>query len=185
MFNADEKQFILNLARQSIGYYFDNQKLLKIYVDSLPSEKLKEDLACFVTLTINGQLRGCIGHLEPIQPLYLDIIENAVGSAFDDNRFLPLTRDEFKKIKIELSVLSKPAEIKFTDSNDLLKKITPQTDGIIIKRGSYGATYLPQVWEDLPDKSEFLSSLCQKAGLAASDWNSPGTRIWKYRVEKI
>lgn len=185
MFDQAEKNFILRLARQSIEYYLRKQEKLFISADLVPSEQLKEHRACFVTLELNGNLRGCMGHLDPIQPLYLDVIDNAAAAAFQDTRFYPLTAAEFKDIIIEVSALTVPKPLEFTDWRGLKEKIRPGIDGVIIQRNSYGATYLPQVWEDLTNKEQFLSSLCLKAGLAADDWKKSDTRVSTYQVEII
>jgi len=182
MFSVDEKQFILNLARESIEYYFNNHRLLKIILSKVP-EKLQAKQACFITLTINNNLRGCVGHTEPIQPLYLDVVENAVSAAFDDSRFSPLDIGEFDKVKIEVSILSTPTEIIFSSPGELLGKIRAGIDGVIIQNGENSATYLPQVWETFPDKIDFLNSLCEKAELSADAWKKTSTKIWVYSVE--
>lgn len=185
MFSSADRQFILLLANRSIEYFFDTGKILEIDKKELPSDELKEKRACFVTLTLGGNLRGCIGHIEPIQPLYLDIIDNAVSAAFEDPRFNPLSKNEFENVKFEVSVLSVPLKLYFSDFQDLLNKLRPEIDGVIIRRGHYSATYLPQVWEDLKNKEEFLSSLCQKADLPADDWQKPGMEVKVYQVEVI
>lgn len=199
MFTPQEKKFILDLARRAVEHYFKNGKLLELGGDEVVSEKLKEQRACFVTLTIGGELRGCIGHIEAVQPLYLDIIENAAAAAFGDPRFPPLTEKEWKNTEVEVSVLSKPEPLSFSSPEDLLKKLRPGADGVILRRQpgdrgnspnpllerGGGATYLPQVWEDLPDKEKFLSSLCEKAGLEAGDWRRPGVEVLIYKVEAI
>jgi len=198
MFTPQEKKFILDLAKRAIEYYFSakggsasggkNKKLLKIIsLREIPREgkKLKETLSCFVTLTIGGNLRGCMGHVEAVQPLYLDIMENAAAAAFDDPRFSPLSEEEYKKTEIEVSVLSKPEPLSFSSPEDLLKKLRPGIDGVILRRGRRGATYLPQVWENLPDKEQFLSSLCEKAGLPTDDWKKSGLEVETYEVEAL
>lgn len=184
MFNVTEKQFILNLAHQSIEQYFYTGELLNISAEEIP-EKLLTEQSCFVTLTIGGDLRGCIGHIKPVQPLYLDVIENAVGAAFDDPRFPALNEVEFAETKIEVSVLTVPRELFFDSPEDLLNKIQSKTDGVIIRRGENGATYLPQVWDDFPDKTKFLDSLCEKAGLIIGDWKKKGIKVSVYQVEII
>lgn len=170
MYQDQERQYLLVLARQSIRHYLDTGKNLKVANGELPSEKLKEKRACFVTLTMGGQLRGCIGHILPIQELYLDVIENAVSAAFEDPRFNPLSKAEFDKIKIEISVLTAPAPLKFSTPEELIKKLRPKIDGVILKRGRQQATFLPQVWEELSSPKEFLGHLCLKAGLEAECW---------------
>ncbi len=121
--------------------------------------------ACFVTLEKNNTLRGCIGSVIARRPLINDIIMNAKNSAFSDPRFLPVQQNEISQLKIAVSILSEPKKMSFTDENDLLRQMRPNIDGIIIKDGIYQAVYLPSVWEQLPDKREFLETLKVKAGL--------------------
>lgn len=185
MFSFIEKDYIKNLAWRSIDSYFKNQKLLVINDSEVPTNKLKENRACFVTLAIEGELRGCIGRAEATQPLYLDIIENAAMAGFGDSRFEPLSKEELGKIEIEVSILSVPQLVGFTSPEDLLRKIHPGIDGVIIKRDRKGATYLPQVWEEILGKEDFLDSLCEKAGLSAGDWKKTGIELWTYQVEVI
>jgi len=135
MFSFEEKKYLLSLARRAIRRYFDTGGALKEEDGGIPSAKLKEKLACFITLTIGGELRGCIGHILPMQELYKDVIENAVSAAFDDPRFNPLSEEEFDKIKIEISVLTVPSSLKFSSPEDLLVKLRPGVDGIILKAG--------------------------------------------------
>lgn len=184
MFTQIEKQYIQDLAYQSIAHYFSNGSPLES-PESDPSENLYKPGACFVTLTINGELRGCIGHTVPTQPLYLDIVENAFASAFNDIRFSPLSFEEFKQTEIEVSVLTTPKLLVYTSSEDLLNQLRPNIDGVIIQKDDNGATYLPQVWEDLSDKEEFLSSLCEKAGLLSDEWKKEGMKVWTYEIEKV
>lgn len=185
MYTLEEKQFILNLAREAISYFLTDSKILKIDESRVIFKKLLENKACFVTLKINGELRGCVGHIEPTQPLYLDIIENAVGSAFRDSRFDPLTPKEFEQISMEVSVLTEPVQLFFDSSADLLNKIRPNIDGVIIQKDGRSATYLPAVWNDFESKEKFLSSLCVKAGLKEGDWLVPDLLVWTYQVESI
>lgn len=185
MFTAGERQFILNLARRAIEHYFSAGDMPIVSSADLPSEKLRADGACFVTLTVGGKLRGCIGHTETMQPLYLDIMENAVAAATADPRFYPLAADEIEKIKIEVSVLSEPAPLKFDSPAELLIRLRVGRDGVILSQNGQTATYLPQVWKEIPDKEKFLSSLCEKAGLYPDAWKDKTTRVWTYIVEAI
>ncbi|MBU0546319.1 AmmeMemoRadiSam system protein A [Patescibacteria group bacterium] len=185
MFTTNDKKYILDLARRSIEYYFGNKSLMQMEENELSSPELVEERSCFVTLTIDDDLRGCIGHVEAIQPLYLDIIENAVAAAFNDQRFRPLSEKEFALTEIEVSVLTKPKKLDFSSSEDLLKKLRPGIDGVVLRLGNYGATYLPQVWEDFADKESFLNSLCLKAGLNENDWENPDLEIMTYQAEII
>ncbi len=182
MFTNQEKQYLLALARQAIGYYLDTGKILEEKEGGVLSERLKEKLACFVTLTMGGQLRGCIGHILPIQGLYKDVIENAVSAAFEDPRFNPVALDELGKIKIEISVLTVPAPFEFSTPEQLLKKLRPKIDGVILKRGRQQATFLPQVWEELSNPKEFLGHLCLKAGLEAECWRG-NLEVETYQAE--
>jgi AmmeMemoRadiSam system protein A len=172
-------QDLLKLARLAIESNFD----AKLNVDDKIKKKYSTKKACFVTLTIDGELRGCIGSLYSRQELWKDVIENAENAAFFDPRFNPLSRRELDKIKIEISILSIPKKLEFSNLEGLKKKIKEK--GVILKKGIYSATYLPQVWEDLTGTEDFLSSLCQKAGLSSNSWKDNGVNFWVYDVEKI
>ncbi|SFN21771.1 uncharacterized protein, PH0010 family/AmmeMemoRadiSam system protein A [Formivibrio citricus] len=145
--------------------------------------ELNELGATFVTLTKDGQLRGCIGSLQAWRPLVEDVRANAVAAALHDPRFYPLERNEFASIHVEVSLLSKPEPLEFTDEADLLQKIVPHQDGLIINRHMHRATFLPQVWEQLPDPLQFLAHLKQKSGLPA-DTPIELFTIQRYRVQK-
>lgn len=140
--------------------------------------------ASFVTLEINGHLRGCIGSIIAHKPLIDDLILNAHSSAFKDPRFLPLTQQEFEHTDISVSLLSSPEKIDFDGEEDLLSKIKPFEDGIIIRDGNYQAVYLPVVWEQLSDKREFLNSLKVKAGLSV-DYFSDTLQAFRFNAVKI
>lgn len=185
MFTPEEKKFIITLARRSIAYHFEFGKLLKVNPTEVPGKTLLKDGACFVTLTISGALRGCIGHLEAIQPLYRDIISNTAAAAFEDSRFFPLQSEELAQTEIEVSILSEPKPLSFSSPEDLLNKLQPDQDGVIIRCGNFSATYLPQVWEQLPLKEDFLASLCLKAGLPVDSWQKLGLEVSTYKVEAI
>lgn len=144
-----------------------------------------EKRGVFVTLTLHGDLRGCIGNIEPVYPLYEAVMRNAHESAFGDPRFSPLEPEEFEELEIEISVLTVPEKIEYDSSQDLLEKLRPGKDGIVIEKGMYKSTYLPQVWEDIEDKKMFLSSLCMKAGLDPDEWMQGSCDIYKYEVEKF
>jgi AmmeMemoRadiSam system protein A len=182
-----DKKFLLKLARESIKYYLERQDLLTVSAEELKrySPTLLEKLATFVTLTEYEQLRGCIGHLEAIEPLYQDVIENAVNAAFFDFRFLPLDKKELNLIKIEISILTKPQPLDYQTPEDLINSLRKNIDGVIIKKGPFEATYLPQVWEQIPDKEEFLGSLCVKAGLPSDIWKKEKLEVKIYQVESF
>ena len=160
-------EIVIQLAKAAIAVAlglnsnFNLDKALQEYPE------LKKDGAAFVTLTTEpyNQLRGCIGSLSAYQPLYKDIIANAQSAALRDPRFKPLSTDELDKIKIEVSILSEPKPLEYSSIGDLRKKIRPKVDGVVLELDGHRATYLPQVWEQLPNFDEFFSTLCQKAGL--------------------
>ncbi len=139
--------------------------------------------ATFVTLRKNGALRGCIGTLEAHRPLLVDVKANARAAAFRDPRFLPLQPEELDEIRIEVSLLSLLQPIECTSEEDALARLHPFEDGIVLEYGSARATFLPQVWEDLPEPARFLNELKRKAGLPASFWAS-GVRLSRYSVAK-
>ena len=118
-----------------------------------------------------------------MQEIYKDVIENALAAAFEDTRFSPLEKEEMGDIEIEISVLTKPEPLVYSSPDDLLNKLQPLRDGVIIRKGRYGATYLPQVWEGLSDKNEFMSSLCLKAGLSEDEWRRGDLKVFTYQAE--
>jgi uncharacterized protein len=178
--NEEEKNYCVSLARKSIEYFFENNRIMQI--NNFP-KKFEETKASFVTLFIENNLRGCIGHIKAIQPLYKNIIENAVSSAFNDPRFYPLSKEEFENVKIEVSVLTIPKKIEYDDYKDLFEKINVG-NGLILKKGISQATYLPSVWEQIPEKEEFLSSLCMKAGLNRNAWKNEKIDVEVYNAIK-
>jgi hypothetical protein len=178
----DDKEFLLGLARKSITHYMKSGEIPTLPPDELPDEKLLEDRACFVTLHQSENLRGCIGSLEARRPLFIDCIENAIASAFHDPRFAPLSEGELKSVKISISVLTKPEPFEVSDPDELLEKLVPGNDGLILQNGIRSATFLPSVWEQLPDKKEFLSRLSMKAGLLPDAWQDSETTFQKYHT---
>ena len=181
-FTADERKFLLELARKTLKSVTAGGGLPKPKADAVPS-RLKEAKGCFVTLTEGGQLRGCIGNILPAGPLYEAVMDNAQSAALRDSRFPPVTPDEADKIHIEISVLTEPRPLAFNSPEDLLSKLQPHQDGVVLKIGLRSATFLPQVWEQLPDKVGFLEHLSQKAGGAASDWRGKDVSVSIYHAE--
>ena len=171
---------LLKLARLAIKSALENSSL---DINDKIKKKYSKKQACFVTLTINNNLRGCMGSIEATQPLWKDIVSNSFNAAFFDPRFKKLTLEEFNKIKIELSILTIPKKIDYSSSDDLKKQIWKK--GVLLRKGYFSATYLPQVWEQIKDKDEFLSSLCLKAGLSANSWKTDKPEIRIYDVESI
>ncbi len=137
----------------------------------------------FVTLTKKGQLRGCIGYLDAREPVTEAVKHNAVNAAFHDPRFSPVKASELSDIDIEVSILSDPEILPYANSEELLKKLRPGIDGVIIRSGFQSATFLPQVWEQLPDKKEFLGHLCLKAGLPSNAWEKNMLEVLTYQVQ--
>ena len=180
--SEDEGKHLLGVARETIKNRLGNIEELQINWKEIP-EKFQERLGTFVTVTIEDNLRGCIGHIIPRESLIEGIKENAINAAFKDPRFHPLTKEEFERIEIEISILTSPEELFYTDAEDLLKKLRTGIDGVIIKKGFYEATFLPQVWEQLPEKEEFLSHLCLKAGLSPDSWKKEKLHISTYQVQ--
>ncbi|MBW2100218.1 MAG: AmmeMemoRadiSam system protein A, partial [Deltaproteobacteria bacterium] len=144
---------------------------------------LMEHRGCFVTLHKNCELRGCIGNIEPISSLAEGVKQNAINAAFKDPRFPPLKKDELPDVTIEISVLTIPRVIDFEDGEDLKRKLQPGIHGVILSKGFCCATFLPQVWEQLPDKEIFLEHLCQKGGLGKKSWQNTETTVKVYEAE--
>jgi AmmeMemoRadiSam system protein A len=145
---------------------------------------LTERRATFVTLQKHQQLRGCIGMLEAVRPLVEDIVENAFAAAFKDRRFLPLEVDEWDELDIHLSLLTPAEPIIFHSEQDLLNQLQPRIDGLILEAGYHRGTFLPSVWEQLPEPAAFLRHLKQKAGLASDYW-SDNIKVYRYQTEII
>jgi len=180
----DEQKILLRMAREAIEYRVRGEKLPPIQKTAL-TLTLEEQGATFVTLTIGGQLRGCIGALEAYQPLADDVREHAVAAALEDPRFPPLSEDELSRIQIEVSRLTRPVPLEYKDADDLLSKLRPNVDGVLIKDGLRRATFLPQVWEKLPDPSEFMDNLCYKMGASHLHWRNKHLDVFIYQVEEF
>ncbi len=178
------KEFLLALSRKTILSRLDKTASEVLSDHDIPVEAIN-DGACFVTLTINGELRGCIGTLEAGRPIYRDVIANSLNAAFNDPRFFPLNKSEFPLVKIEISVLSPRTSIEYSDFSDLKSKVIPHRHGVYLSCSYTAATFLPQVWEQLETHEEFFSHLCLKAGLP-SDYifkEHPGIEL--YTVENF
>ncbi len=175
---------LLAIARQAIASSFglapqiDRERLVAQHPE------LAKEQATFVTLTIGGKLRGCIGSIVPHRPLIDDLIANARAAAFDDPRFAPLSREEFDEVAIEVSLLTVPKPLEYEDVDDLRRKIEPGLDGVILQLDGRQATFLPQVWEELADFDLFFAHLCLKAGLP-QNCLAYHPQIHTYRVEKF
>ena len=149
------------------------------------SDALREKGACFVTLTIDGELRGCIGSLEATRALALDVEEHALDAAVNDYRFPPVTPEEVPRVRIELSVLSTPVPLEYSSGDDLLNKLRPGIDGVILASGRRRATFLPQVWDKVPNSVDFLGLLCEKLGVRGDAWQRGELRVSTYCVKRF
>ena len=172
MLTSKQGKKLIDLARKSILSYFDNKDIHEYEVDD---KLFKGKKGVFVTLNLNGDLRGCIGFPQPIMPLYRGIIEAARASAFEDPRFLPLTHDEMGEVKIEISVLTKPKMIETKESNpsEISREIEIGKDGLIIEYSGYSGMLLPQVaLEQKWNAEHFLEQTCMKAGVSPKSWKN-------------
>ena len=174
---------LLDLAKRSLADGLVNGKPPPVNLDSFP-EELKAPGATFVTIEKAGKLRGCIGTLQAHRPLVLDLVENAYRAGFKDPRFPPLSGEEMGRISWSISILSEPERMLIRDEDDLLSQLVPGVDGLIIADNGRRATFLPQVWDQLPDAKTFLAHLKRKAGLPPDHW-SPNFQAFRYRVVKV
>ena len=191
MNGAEKPQFLTHeqgialthLARQTIEAAFDRNGVESPLPPELDAPELRQERGTFVTLTKNGMLRGCIGNIMPRGSVIESVKRNALNAAFRDFRFPPLTRDELGEIHIEVSILTLPEKLEYSGAEDLLAKLRPGIHGVIIEKYGASATFLPQVWDQLPDPAEFLSRLCMKAGLSANEWRNGSLQVQTYEVQ--
>ena len=176
--DEEKGSILLTLARSEIGSKLGQERSLLAQADWL-----NEPGACFVTLTRQGELRGCIGTLEAHRPLGVDVRENAVAAAFRDPRFTPLTLVEFDDIRVEVSLLSPTEVLVVVSEEHALAALRPNVDGVVFEYRHYRSTFLPQVWEQLPEPSEFMAHLKRKAGLPPDFW-APDVKLARYTVNK-
>lgn len=177
MVNKAHQKLLLTLARKTIENYFQKKDF---DLEKIP-EEFKEKRGVFVTLHEKGELRGCIGYIFSFKPLYQGIKENALNAAFHDPRFPLLQKEELKNIEIEISLLTPPKKLEFKDEKNLLNKLKLNIDGVILQKSGRQSTFLPQVWEQLPNKTEFLEHLSLKAGLSKDAWKT--AEILTYQAE--
>jgi len=183
MLEDSHKRQLLTLAAASIKYGLDHRKPLPVKLDEY-APALQQIRASFVTLTIHKQLRGCIGTLEAQRPLVEDVVENAFAAAFRDPRFNPLQQDEYHQLHYHISVLNPPSPMQFSTEADLISQLRPGIDGLILEDLGRRGTFLPSVWESLPDPADFLQHLKLKAGFNPSHWSS-SLQVQRYTVEDI
>lgn len=180
-----ERDQLLLLARQSIERVACGQDYPLPDLDCL-TPHLREDGASFVTLTLpDGDLRGCIGGLEAVRPLALDVCEHAAAAAMEDYRFMPVRPEEVPHLHIEISRLTPPQLLEYDCPEDLPGLLHPGVDGVVLRTGGRRATFLPQVWEKLPAPRAFLSHLCQKMGLPSDAWLRRKMQVEIYHVEEF
>jgi len=180
-FTDQQRQTLLELARATLSS--------RLVGGDEPSWSEDPDFlgqrAVFVTLTIEGKLRGCIGNLVATAPLWQSVQHNALSAAFHDHRFDALTREELERVKIEISVLTPPQPLRHSGGQDLLDTLRPGLDGVILRKDGRSATLLPQVWEQLRTAETFLDHLCLKAGLPQKSWEDEDVSIQTYQVESF
>lgn len=182
--NKEEKNTLLRIARRAMSEAVRKEVVTPLHMDNL-SPNLQKNGASFVTLTINGDLRGCIGALEAYQPLALDVQEHAIAAALQDYRFPRVTTIELESIHIEISWLSEALDLVYEEPLELPKLLHPGVDGVILQDGFRKATFLPQVWQQLPDPVVFLGHLCNKMGAASNLWQKRLLKVKTYQVEEF
>ena len=183
MLEEKHKRLLLKLAAASIKYGLEASSPLPVQLDDY-DDALRQNGACFVTLEIDHQLRGCIGTLEAYRPLVLDVVENAYAAALLDPRFTPLQTAEYDALHYHISILHPPLEMQVKSEQDLLQQLRPGIDGLIIEDAGRRATFLPSVWESLSEPADFLRHLKHKAGLSEHHW-SDNMKVHRYVVEDI
>lgn len=182
--SPENKQILLRLARQVLTAAVRREPPPAINLADQPTE-LEAYGASFVTLTRRGELRGCIGALEAYQSLIEDVIEHAIAAGLQDFRFPPVQPHELDEIEIEISCLTSPEPLAYSSAQDLIQKLQPGTDGVVLQDGWRRATFLPQVWEKLPEPEQFLNQLCHKMGLAPDSWRFKKLKVFTYQVEEF
>lgn len=182
-FEQRDKNFMLNLSRETMYWYLEDKSIPDVK-DKYLTPGLLQKKAVFVTLKDkNGNLRGCMGMFEPVEtPLYKNIIDRTKASLAEDPRFVNhrITYDELNSILIEISILSKPEDLEFSSPEDLLSRLRPNIEGVVLSTPYGTSTYLPQVWEQLPNKEDFLSNLCEKQGAPPDCWKAKDVKVAIY-----
>jgi AmmeMemoRadiSam system protein A len=184
LLSPDERLLLLKLARQALEAGVRGRPLPPLDLASL-SPTLSQPGATFVTLTRRGELRGCVGALEPYLPLAEDVREHAIAAALQDYRFPPVQPSELADINIEVSRLTLPQDLEYTSPDDLVARLRPGIDGVTLMDGRMRATFLPQVWDKLPQAEMFLAHLCHKMGASEDLWRRKKLRVQVYQVEEF
>lgn len=183
VYNQNDRALLLQLARQTIARGVNGKEPERPAEYQIPAS-LEQPRACFVTLKIDGRLRGCVGNLEANASLVDAVIHNSYLAAFHDQRFSPIEAEELERLEYEISVLTPMVPLSVTSEADLLTKIRPGIDGLLFEADGHRSTFLPSVWEQLAEPEQFLSQLRLKAGLAADYW-SRDVKCWIYQAIKI
>ena len=179
--NEQDKKVLLKIARAAISEGVEDGSPLSVNLENY-SERLRTPTATFVTLYQSGKLAGCIGSLDADQPLIKDVVANAYSAAFRDHRFSPVRAEDVEGLTIEISVLSPLEPLVVADEQELKEQLVANSDGLVIDTPGGRATFLPKVWQSLPDKALFVRQLKLKAGLAEDYW-SEALNCYKYRTE--
>lgn len=179
------KKILFEIARESLKKYLESESIPDFTRLMEQYPELKEKRGSFVTLYLNNQLKGCIGRLEGERSLAEDIAVNSVDAAFYDNRFSPLMAEQYSKLKIEISLLTKSQKISFKNEEDLFKKIDSEKCGVILKMGSSKSTYLPQVWESYDTPQAFMRDLALKGGFPEKVWNDKKCEVYTYTAKVL
>lgn len=182
-YNSDERKILLQTAKDSVIYGLNHPNPPELDLHNY-SPHLLEHRSCFVTLRMHEHLRGCIGSLQASQPLIMDVVANAFNAAFDDPRFKPVKAHELDHLVIDISVLSKPITMQVKTEADLLQQLRPGVDGLILSDHGHRATFLPSVWDQLPNPADFVSQLKNKAGWNSDYWSNT-LKIETYTAELI
>lgn len=181
--DEQQRRQLLVLAREAIRMRLLDARELRPTHEDFPEDAFWHEQGVFVTLTEEGSLRGCIGTIMPVSPLVEAVAENAVSAAFGDPRFEPVEESEFAALRIEISLLSVPVQLPSLSVSSLLTRLAEEQPGVILHYGGRQATFLPQVWEQLPDAAGFLDALCHKAGLTSDCLSQKGLKVFTYTVE--
>ncbi len=183
----DQGHTLLELARATlIQELEDNDFHISSDLEKrLEDPAFDQQLGTFVTLHIKNNLRGCIGSLVGNEPLRENIRNNTINAAFRDPRFPPLDKNELAKVDIEISILTRAKPLEYSSAQDLVQRLRPGTDGVILKKGPHQSTFLPQVWEQLPQPEAFLDNLCLKAGLSSGAWKNTDLQVLTYQVQSF
>jgi len=179
-----EQETLLGLAREALLESVHTGRQPRVDESGL-TPALREPRGCFVTLTHHGELRGCIGNTQPRDPLFRAVMNNACGAAFRDTRFSSVRGPEIPELEIEISGLTEPAPLAFASAEDLLRKLRPHVDGVVLKVEDRTGTFLPQVWEKISSPRDFMDKLARKARLPKSAWSGRGAVVSTYQVESF